>query len=259
MVERQGSPTLAAPIESVGGLERSGVAEGLPIRCRNAEVVLKGTRLVGDVDVTIERGTFTVVLGPNGSGKSTLLRLLHGLVAPTGGTIQWGTLAMRPATQAMVFQRPVLLRRSAAANIRYALELAGIRGTEAETRIADALADVGLRALADRSARVLSGGEQQRLALARAWALQPVVLFLDEPTASLDPKATRAVEDIVRDIHARGTTIVMSTHNLAQAKRLASHVVFLSESRQVEYSPAAKFFVSPRTSEAAAFLEGERL
>ena len=233
--------------------------DGLPVRCRNAEVVHNGTRLVGDVDVTIERGTFTAVLGPNGSGKSTLLRLLHGLVAPAAGTIRWGAHASRPARQAMVFQRAVLLRRSAAANIRYALHLAGIRGAEAETRIAESLADVGLRAIAGRSARVLSGGEQQRLALARAWALRPVVLFLDEPTASLDPKATRAVEDIVRDIHARGTTIVMSTHNLAQAKRLASHVVFLSEGRQVEHSTAAQFFTSPRTPEAAAFLEGERL
>jgi tungstate transport system ATP-binding protein len=232
---------------------------GLPIRCRNAEVVHNGTWLVGSLDLTIERGTFTVVLGPNGAGKSTLLRLLHGLVAPSSGTVRWGEHASRPPGQAMVFQRAVLLRRSAAANVRYALHLAGMRGEQAESRIVEALADVGLGALADRPARVLSGGEQQRLALARAWALHPEVLFLDEPTASLDPKATRAVEDIVRDIRARGTTIVMSTHNLAQARRLASDVMFLSEGRQVEHTPAAQFFVSPRTSEAAAFLEGERL
>ena len=234
-------------------------AEGLPIICREAEVVHNATRLVGDVDLTLERGTFTAVLGAKGSGKSRLLRLLHGLVAPARGTVAWGSHQARPRGQAMVFQKAVLLRRSAAANIRYALRLAGIRGAEAQSRISNALADVGLHALGDRPARVLSGGEQQRLALARAWALHPEVLFLDEPTASLDPKATRAVEDIVRDIHARGTTIVMSTHNLAQAKRLASDVVFLSEGRQVEHSPAVQFFVSPRTPEAAAFLEGERL
>jgi tungstate transport system ATP-binding protein len=233
--------------------------QGLPIRCRDAEVVHDGTRLVGAVDLAIERGTFTAVLGPNGAGKSTLLRLLHGLVAPTTGTIAWGAHERRPLGQAMVFQKAVLLRRSASKNIRYALHLAGVHGAEAETRIAEALADVGLRALGDRAARVLSGGEQQRLAIARAWALHPEVVFLDEPTASLDPKATRAVEDIVRDIHKRGTTIVMSTHNLAQARRMATDVVFLSEGRLVEHSPAREFFMSPRTSEAAAFLEGERL
>jgi tungstate transport system ATP-binding protein len=239
--------------------ERARAAEGLPIVCRDVQVVHNGTRLVGDVDLVIDRHAFTAVLGSNGAGKSTLLRLLHGLVGPAGGEVRWGEHRSRPPGQAMVFQRAVLLRRSAAGNVRYALRLAGIRGPEAESRIAQALADVGLRALADRPARVLSGGEQQRLALARAWALKPEVLFLDEPTASLDPKATRAVEDIVRDIHARGTTIVMSTHNLAQARRLASEVVFLSDNRQVEHTPAARFFVSPRTAEAAAFLEGERL
>jgi tungstate transport system ATP-binding protein len=239
--------------------ERARAAEGLPIVCRDVQVVHNGTRLVGDVDLVIDRHAFTAVLGSNGAGKSTLLRLLHGLVGPAGGEVRWGEHRWRPPGQPMVFLRAVLLRRCAAGNVRYALRLAGIRGPEAESRIAQALADVGLRALADRPARVLSGGEQQRLALARAWALKPEVLFLDEPTASLDPKATRAVEDIVRDIHARGTTIVMSTHNLAQARRLASEVVFLSDNRQVEHTPAARFFVSPRTAEAAAFLEGERL
>jgi tungstate transport system ATP-binding protein len=232
---------------------------GLPIVCAGIAVGHNGTRLLHGVGLTVERGTCTLILGANGSGKSTLLRVLHGLAVPSAGTIAWGGSARRPVGQAMVFQRAVLLRRSAAANIRYALDLAGVRGPEADARIDDALAEVGLRPLAHRSARVLSGGEQQRLALARAWALRPEVLFLDEPTASLDPKASRAVEEIVRGIHARGTTIVMTTHNLAQAKRLASDVVFLQEGRLVEQSPARAFFNAPRTAEAAAFLEGERL
>ncbi|MFO1412365.1 MAG: ATP-binding cassette domain-containing protein [Burkholderiales bacterium] len=231
----------------------------LPIVCTAAEVVLGGTRVLREVDVAIGQGACTFVLGPNGSGKSTLLRLLHGLIAPAAGSVRWGDASHRTPDQAMVFQRAVLLRRSVAANIRYALDLAGIRGDEGQARIDDALAEVGLAALAARPARVLSGGEQQRLALARAWALRPAVLFLDEPTASLDPKATRAVEDIVRDIHAQGTTIVMATHNLAQARRMARDIVFLSEGRVVEQSPADVFFATPRTSEAAAFLEGERL
>ena len=234
-------------------------ATGLPIACVGVIVERKATRILESLDLTIASGACTLILGPNGSGKSTLLRVLHGLVIPTAGTITWGGQSRRPAGQAMVFQRAVLLRRSADANIRYALKLAGVVGAEADICIDDALLAVGLQSLAARSARVLSGGEQQRLALARAWALRPEVLFLDEPTASLDPKASRTVEDIVRGIHARGTTIVMSTHNLAQAKRLADGVVFLQEGRLVEQSPAVAFFDSPRTADAAAFLEGERL
>jgi tungstate transport system ATP-binding protein len=232
---------------------------GLPIVCAGVAVARDATFLLAGVDLTIARGACTLILGANGAGKSTLLRLLHGLLTPTTGTIAWGGIPQRPTGQAMVFQRAVLLRRSAAANIRYALELAKVSAADAGVRIDDALAEVGLRHLGHRSARTLSGGEQQRLALARAWALRPEVLFLDEPTASLDPKATRAVEDIVRGIHARGTTIVMSTHNLAQAKRLADDIVFLHEGRLTEQSPTSTFFQSPRTAEGAAFLEGERL
>ena len=241
------------------GMPETPASSGLPIVCREVEVVRDGVRLLTGVDLAIAQGTHTTILGANGAGKSTLLRVLHGLLAPTRGAIRWGPHAVRPQGQAMVFQRAVLLRRSAAANIRYALALAHVHGRDADARISDALEGVGMSPLADRSARVLSGGEQQRLALARAWALRPEVLFLDEPTASLDPKATRAVEDIVRTIHQRGTTIVMATHNLAQAKRLAGDVVFLHEGRQIEQTPAAQFFVSPRTADAAAFLHGEGL
>ena len=159
----------------------------------------------------------------------------------------------------MVFQRSVLLRRSAAANIEYALRLAGAPPQEWAVRAFSALEHAGLAALARRPARRLSGGEQQRVALARAAALEPAVLFLDEPTASLDPAASRAIEERVRAIHAAGTTIVMSTHNLAQARRLAERVVFLHAGRLVEETPAAEFFRAPRSAEAAAFLEGERI
>jgi tungstate transport system ATP-binding protein len=232
---------------------------GLPIVARGVAYASGATPILDDVDLDVARGRRLLVIGPNGSGKSTLLRLLHGLLPPTRGTLRWGGSATRPRNHAMVFQRPVLLRRSASANIAYALELANVRGVAADRRILAALSDVGLLGVGDRPARVLSGGEQQRLALARAWALDPAVLFLDEPTASLDPAATRAVERIVGEIHARGTTIVMSTHNLAQAKRLADDVVFVHQGRIAERASAADFFRQPASAEARDFIEGERL
>jgi tungstate transport system ATP-binding protein len=157
----------------------------------------------------------------------------------------------------MVFQRPVMLRRSVLANAAYPLKLAGLPRAERLQRARAALERVGLEALAGRPARRLSGGEQQRLALARASALDPEVLFLDEPCASLDPAATRAVEDIVLGIAARGTKVVMTTHDLGQARRLAGEVLFLHRGRLLERAPAADFFAGPRAPEAAAFLRGE--
>ena len=232
---------------------------GLPIALRQAAAAPGGVPVLAGIDLLLAAGGRTVLLGPNGAGKSTLLRVLHGLIPPSAGSITWGEATTRPPGQAMVFQRPVMLRRSAGENVRYALDLAGVHGAEADARIAEALDEVGLRALAARPARVLSGGEQQKLAFARVWALRPEILFLDEPTASLDPAAARSVEKIIADIHRRGTTIVMTTHNLVQAKRLADDVLFLHAGRITERTPAREFFTTPRSPEAAAFLEGERL
>lgn len=227
----------------------------LPLRAEGLGFAAGGLRILSDVSLTIEAGAPTIVIGPNGAGKSVLLRLLHGLLAPTDGRVTWAGQAAR--RQAMVFQRPVLLRRSVLANAVYPLGLAGVARTEQERRARDALALVGLGELADRPARRLSGGEQQRLALARAAALHPEVLFLDEPCASLDPAATKAVEEIVATLAARGTKIVMTTHDLGQARRLAGEVVFVHRGRVVEHAPAAAFFAQPAAPEAAAFLRGE--
>jgi len=251
--------TVAAALRDDVQARAGGADAGLPIVANGVAFASGDTAILHGIDLTVTRGERIFVIGPNGSGKSTLLRLLHGLLEPTRGTIRWGGRATRPAAHAMVFQRPVLLRRSASANIAYALGLAGVHGEAADRRVLAALTDVGLLAVADRPARILSGGEQQRLALARAWALEPDVLFLDEPTASLDPAATRAVERIVREIHARGTTIVMSTHNLAQAKRLADEIVFVHRGRLAERAAAPEFFRRPASAEARDFIEGERL
>ena len=211
-----------------------------------------GVRIVTAVDLKVSAGR-TAILGPNGAGKSTLLRLIHGLLRPSAGHIVWP----RSLTQAMVFQRPVMLRTSVLANIEYGLAVSGVAATARRTRAHAALARVGLPQLAARQARKLSGGEQQRVALARAWALEPEVLFLDEPTASLDPISSREVERIIREIAASGTKIVMTTHNLGQAKRLAEEVIFLADGRCIEQSPAAEFFRQPRTETAREFIRDE--
>lgn len=227
----------------------------LPLRADRLGFAPGGLPILVDLSFTIEAGAPSVILGPNGAGKSVLLRLLHGLLAPTSGRVAWS--GQPPHRQAMVFQRPVLLRRSVLANALYPLRLAGVSRSERASRAQAALELVGLGALADRPARKLSGGEQQRLALARAASLAPEVLFLDEPCASLDPAATRAVEEIVATLAARGTKIVMTTHDLGQARRLAGEVLFLVRGSLREQTNAHSFFHQPATQEAAAFLRGD--
>jgi len=212
----------------------------------------------GDVriveNVTLKIGcSSTAILGPNGAGKSTLLRLMHGLLHSSAGRIAWP----RPLRQAMVFQRPIMLRATVLANIEYGLRLRGHPSAEQRRRALAALDRVGLPELALRQARRCSGGEQQRIALARAWALEPQVLFLDEPTASLDPASSREVERIIHEIVAAGTKIVMTTHNLGQARRLAEEVVYLEGGRLLEQTPVADFFTQPQTLAARDFIREE--
>ena len=204
----------------------------------------------------------TLIIGPNGAGKSLLLRVCHGIVAPDRGSVRWAGGAdprARARAQAMVFQRPVLLRRSVRGNIDLALKLHGLNAALRRQRTADALQRTGLSRLADTPARALSFGEQQRLALARAIALEPQVLFLDEPTASLDPAAAHLVEDIVHELSGNGVKIIMTSHDLNQARRLAEEVIFLHRGRIKERAPAKTFFNGPKNDLARAFLDGELL
>lgn len=226
----------------------------LPLVLDRVSFVASGVDILRDISLTIRGGRPTILLGPNGAGKSVLLRLCHGLLTPSEGSIRAGNGGASTERTALVFQRPIMLRRSALANVAY-----GIRGKLARERAAALLQRVGLSHLAHRPARKLSGGEQQRVALARAWGRDPEILFLDEPTASLDPAATRAVEEIVGEIAAQGAKIVMATHDLGQARRLAGDVVFLNRGQMLEHTPAAEFFAAPRTAQAAAFLRGDLL
>jgi tungstate transport system ATP-binding protein len=222
---------------------------------RDASVRFGDVVAVRDANLEIRAGESVAIVGANGSGKTTLLRLLHGVVAHSG--TRRSSAAASP--QAMVFQRPFLLRLSVRRNLRIALWLATAKlsARERRARADEALARVGLQALRDRAARALSGGEQQRLALARSWAVRPAVLFLDEPTANLDPSAKKEVETLLAGFVAEGMTIVMSTHNLGQAKRLATRIVYMDGGRIDADLPTARFFDEAIGARADRFLKGD--
>lgn len=232
----------------------------MPLAARDLTLKIDGKTLVNNVSLTIAPGGVTCVMGPNGAGKSLLLRLLHGLLTPTSGNVLWAGRAadqMVRRRQAMVFQRPVLLRRSVRANVIYALKARGVAGAERAKRADEALAKCRLDHLADAAARRLSGGEQQRLALIRALAMDPDILFLDEPTSNLDPASTQQIETLVEDAARTGVKIVMITHSRGQATRLADDVVFLNQGRLLEHSAASAFFDRAASDAARRFLAGD--
>jgi tungstate transport system ATP-binding protein len=230
----------------------------LPIELDDVALRAGANTLLHGISLTIAAGAPTLIIGPNGSGKTSLLRLCMGLSAPSDGRIRWGGRSdPAPIRRAFVFQRPVMLRRAAAGNVTYALAQVGTPRPQRPARAAALLQRVGLADLAQRPARLLSGGEQQRLALARALARDPEVLLLDEPTAHLDPAATRAVEDIVTSAAQSGIKIVMASHDLGQVRRLAGEVIFLARGTLCERAATNDFLDRPSTPEARAFLRGD--
>jgi tungstate transport system ATP-binding protein len=233
----------------------------LPLVARRLHFGINGRTIIKDVSFWIGSSGRTVILGPNGAGKSVMLRLCHGLLKPTGGEIRWGELSVAQAReqQAMTAQHPVLLRRTVTGNLMHVLRVKGVPQEQRQAMVEAALQQAGLEGLGSRAARTLSGGQQQRLAIARACMLRPDVLLLDEPTANLDPTAVRGVEELVRAVATAGTKILMTTHDIAQARRLAADVMFLNDGRLLEHAPAAEFFASPKDPAAARFLAGELL
>lgn len=230
----------------------------LPVSLSRVSYAIGGTPILRDVDFTLRTGAPTFVIGPNGSGKSTLLRLIMGLVAPTSGAITWnGSGDPAPRRRAMVFQHPVMLRRSVAGNLLYALEQAAVEKSLRDKRCGELLSKVGLADLADRPARRLSGGERQKLAFARALARSPDLLILDEPTASLDPAATLALEQLIAQSAQEGIKILMASHDLGQVRRLAGEICFLHRGRLLDHVPAKDFFNETRSAKASAFLRGD--
>lgn len=238
----------------------SAFGEALPLAARGIVIEVDGQRLLDGVSLELRAGPRSVIIGPNGAGKSLLLRVFHGLAQPTEGEVHSGGRRLEPSSlrkQGMVFQHPVLLRRTVAANLRFALHARGSRGKELRRRCDRWLEEAGLEHLATRPARVLSGGERQRLAIARTLSLEPEILLLDEPTASLDPASIPAIERMIDEAHAAGTKIVLVTQDLGQARRLADEVIFLHRGRIEARGPAPGFFSRPGCARAETFLAGD--
>lgn len=231
-----------------------------PLRVQGAVTRHRGKVLAGPVDLELDGTGTCVVLGPNGAGKTSLLRMLHGIARLHEGRVDWacGAQAARHA-QAFVFQQPVMLRRSVLENLAYPLRLRGVARRDAQVTAREWAARTGLDDMLERQATVLSGGERQKLALARALIAEPALVFLDEPSASLDGRATREIEEILTHASAAGTRFILSTHDMGQARRLASRVVFLLHGMVHETGPAAQFFTEPSTPEARQFLNGDIL
>ena len=231
----------------------------MPLEVGDVSFAAGGKQIIEDVSFTLEDSTCTLILGPNGAGKSVLMRLLHGLLPATSGSIRWGGLAPSQARhrQGMVFQRPVMLRRSVLGNLKHMLAVRKAPRSERRRLAERALAMAGIDTHARQPARTLSGGEQQRLSIARAWMLAPEILLLDEPTANLDPAATATIEGLIRGVKEQGTRIIMTTHDIGQARRLATDVLFLHQGRLLEHSPASAFFAGPATPAAASFIGGD--
>ncbi len=229
-----------------------------PLRVQGALTRRRGKVLVGPVDLELDGQGICVILGPNGSGKTSLLRMLHGIARLHDGTIDWAcdTKTARNA-QAFVFQQPVMLRRTVAENLAYPLQMRGVARAQAMRQALEWGERAGLSEMLDRSATVLSGGEKQKVALARALISKPELVFLDEPSASLDGRATREIEAILLATRAAGTGLILSTHDLGQARRLADRVIFLLNGHVHEAASATAFFEGPKTPQARAFLNGD--
>ncbi|MEO0328940.1 MAG: ATP-binding cassette domain-containing protein [Pseudomonadota bacterium] len=234
------------------------VTSVLPLRLNNVSVTKHGKTLVGPIDLELGMTGITVILGPNGSGKTTLLRLIHGLERPRHGEVVWNVPTSEARQrQAFVFQTPIMLRRSALENVAYPLHLQNMAKDAANLSALRALESVDLENSKHINAGYLSGGEKQKLAIARALAIKPDILFLDEPTASLDSSSMREIETIIKSAVASGIRIVMTTHDIGQGKRLADDVCFLFKGVLHEQSSAKSFFEAPKTKEAQFFLAGE--
>ena len=244
----------------------------LPISGHQLSVVRNGRTVLSVDEVSVGSASCTAIIGPNGAGKSLLLRTLGGLLTPDSGRVTWGESTALTPTQSLskaqrdkrlsvgfVSQRPALLARSAKQNLEYALRARGVVGTKARAKAVEALDNAGLSAIVNTPAQRLSAGEQQRLALARALVLEPAILLLDEPTASVDPVSTAPIEAMLKLAATEGCRIVIVSHDLHQVKRLADEVLLMNQGEVVEHQAVSPFFNAPISHIARSWLAGELL
>ncbi len=233
----------------------------LPLKLKKITYKLNNNLILNNISLEIEKGKPKIILGSNGAGKTTLMRMCHGLIQPSSGQIQWqGNINQNKfRNQSMVFQRPIMLKRSVKKNLEYVLKIHNTPRNKILTLIDEILDLVNLKNQLNFPAYSLSNGEQQKLAIARSWLLKPEVLFLDEPTASLDPSSTQSLEEIIKTIVNSGSQIIMSTHNLAQAKRIEGEIIFLSKGEIIKHSSNEIFFKESKNKEIMSFLNNEKI
>ncbi|MGB0505516.1 MAG: ATP-binding cassette domain-containing protein [Pikeienuella sp.] len=244
---------------TISNLHPPSVDTSSTVKMDSVEARIDNTLIVGPLSLTVSGGGITAIMGPNGAGKSWFLRLAHGLAAPSAGKITWGGRQVDKARpdQSFVFQQTKLLRRSVWANIEFPLRARGWSRARREARTAEALSRARLIDRADDPAAALSGGEKQRMALARAWVTGPKVMLLDEPSANLDPASTAEIERLLRELSDEGIKILIATHDIGQAKRIADDVLFFADGVLVEQAPTSKFLAAPKSIEATRYLNGE--
>lgn len=233
--------------------------QSLPLRMEHVTYDAQGTTLIRDFNLEIATSDTSIILGHNGSGKSLLLKLLHGVINPSHGKIRWNqhTPSSKQYWRTFLLQRPTFFKQSIEFNIKFVLQIAGVDKSEHNQRCDHALEICGLTHLRQRNTHSLSGGELQKVSLARAWVLKPSVVLLDEPTVALDPPSVISFEKIIQQFEKSGTKIIMTTHDLAQAKRLAKEVIFIHQGSMIEHTDAAHFFAGPQSIEAQSFIRGE--
>jgi len=230
-----------------------------PIRFKDLSVILGQKIILDKINCKIKSNSITAVLGPNGAGKSIFLQTINGLISIQSGRLTFNSMEKNQEIrkqQALVFQNPVLLRRTVMANMQFVLNL---RNRESNQLLKNILDKVGLEGYEKKSARLLSGGEKQRLSMARALIVNPNLLLLDEPTANLDPYSLNLIEDLVLEENSIGKTVIFTTHDMSQAKRLATDVIFLNKGKVLEQTVSKTFFKSPKTLEAQKYINGEIL